>query len=222
MIIEVALTLIFGVIFLILLYSWSIKQSAGRVSNMKKCSEDIPSWLLLPEVEKVSERLLDASRKDMFEALSLFHNHVKYVISIMISVPAIVFGVVSLMPAMRPNLPAIALIAGLVLIAVSFVSLYSIRIIHKYYQVYVSALVFATIVHIKADYKRAHPWFIRTVQQAKKAQAIGVNNIVDFMEYRTKSSEDSYHYYKTVIYILSTVILLSGILLAFFYFISIS
>jgi len=78
------------------------------------------------------------------------------------------------------------------------VGLISIHIIKRYYEVYVSALVFATRLHVAKDYAEIHPWLKRTAKQAKL-----VDNSIEFLEFRAKSRKDTFALYRWIIIILS-------------------
>lgn len=124
---------------------------------MKTDSKDIPKWLVWPdELDSPDHNLLNESRKEMYTALSHFHNHVKYVIYIMISMPAAILLIMRFWPSEQPNL-ILYLIAGIILIFILPVGWISIIVIKRYYEVYVSSLVFATKAHIAVGYSQVHP-----------------------------------------------------------------
>ncbi|TET65351.1 hypothetical protein E3J49_01920 [Candidatus Bathyarchaeota archaeon] len=192
-----------------------------RKKHAENYPEDPPKWLTWQgEVEK-NDELLKSSRTEMFKALELFHNHVKYVISIMTSVPTVIFTVLALLrfvefPYINPN--TFLLIGAIILIAIVPINVWAIRIIKRYYEVYVSALIFATIVHssTKDKHHRAHPWLARTVRQAHKyTQEKGVDNIDRFVQVRTNSFKDSFISYTIIICIITGASLLIGLILLF-------
>lgn len=182
---------------------------------MEKNSQDIPRWLCWPEeVDPPETSLLNESRKELYEALSLFHSHVKYVIYIMITMPAVILAIIRLWPAAQPNMISYV-IAAIILVFVLPIGVVSILVIHKYYQVYVSALVFATRVHIAAGYKQLHPWLERTLKQAQDWK---VDSSLKFIERRTKSFRDTFMLYSLIIGILAGVSCVSGIIVLYFGF----
>ena len=162
---------------------------------MEPLSEEVSKLLSFPNDKEVkrTDKILEESRKEMYTALGLFHNHVKYVIYIMVSMPAAILVVMRLWKTDPP--PLVNLIAGAILILVLPVSLFSIRIIQRYYEVYVSALIFATRVHIAAGYTKGHPWLERTIQQIEKIveearnKRKTVKDCVKLVEIRAKSKQ---------------------------------
>jgi len=167
---------------------------------------NIPGWLQWPEKEKPKDGILDESRKEMYIALSLFHSHVKYVIYIMITIPAAILAIMRFWPGAKPQ-PEFYLVAGIILIIVLPIGFISIRIIQRYYEVYVSALVFTTRLHIARDYAKLHPWLDRTIEQAKC-----VNNNTEFLRMRAKSGKDTFALYRWIIMILSIASGFGGII----------
>jgi len=73
--------------------------------------EHIPEWLQWPKEEKPNDGILNESRKEMYSALSLFHSHVKYVIYIMITIPAAILAIMRFWPGTKPQ-PEFYLVAG--------------------------------------------------------------------------------------------------------------
>ncbi|UCD13185.1 MAG: hypothetical protein JSW60_06395 [Thermoplasmatales archaeon] len=178
---------------------------------MKKDLQDIPSWLSWPaEAKQPDLNFLNESRKDMFEALSLFHSHVKYVIYIMASIPTALLIIMRLWPSAQSD-QTMNLIAGIILVFVPVVGFVSIVVILRYYEVYVSALVFATRAHNALGYSQAHPWMERTIKQAQDWSS--VDNSHSFLRKRAKSLKDSFALYTIIISLLSLASLIAGIVL---------
>jgi len=170
---------------------------------------DIPTWLRW-DGEPPKLNLLNASRKEMYETLALFHNHVKYVIYIMITMPTIILAIIRLWPATELDLLVYA-VASVILMLACPICIISILVIHKYYQVYVSALIFATRTHIALGYK--HPWFERTIKQAKDWK---VKNSMEFLSKRAKSWRDTFILYSCIISVLAISSVACGIIVLYF------
>jgi len=174
----------------------------------------IPLWLQWSKEPKLQSNsdLLTESRQEMYEALKLFHNHVKYIIYILVSIIAAPLLIMRIIPSLN-DIHFFYIVVGLILALLPpILGILSIQIILKYYQVYISALVFMVRVHIGAGLTHAHPWIERTIQQA-----IDVSNKVEsskeFLKYRAKSKKDTFFYYKWIIRIISFTSLLCGIVL---------
>lgn len=176
---------------------------------MEKPSDYIQEWLSWPNGKEPTDDFLEACRKEMYTALSLFHSHVKYVIYIMVTMPAAILAIMRFWPSERPH-PVLYLIAASILIVILPVARISTHIIQKYYEVYVSALVFATRAHIAAGYQEGHPWLERTIKQAYDWRQ-DVNNAFEFLQKRTTNPEDSFDYYRRIINILSIACFVFGI-----------
>jgi hypothetical protein len=178
---------------------------------MKNTPQEIPSWLSWPNgVKKPDHNFINESRKEMYEALSLFHNHVKYVIYILVSMLGAIWIITQLWPSQESNI-VLYKIGGIILIFVPIVGAISVFVIYRYYQVYVSALVFATKVHIAVGYKNIHPWLERIINQAKEWPE--VKNSLDFIKKRAKSLTDTFVLYSIIIVLLSAAGLIFGIIL---------
>jgi len=173
---------------------------------------NIPKWLSWPEgVDLPTPEILNESRKEMYTALSLFHNHVKYVIYIIFGLAAAILAILRFWDSGQNNSIAYV-ISGIILICIFPVGILSINIIKRYYEVYISALVFATRTHISVNYTDVHPWIYRTINQAQKWQ--NVENSLSFLKARALSMEDSFALYRWIIIILSITSFICGVLLA--------
>lgn len=175
---------------------------------------DVPEWLKdkLPPLNAAKENLI-ASRTEMYKTLELYHIHVKYVITMMFTLLTALFAIVGLIGKLEQqviSLEGIRTMVGIFLCVVFLLGLVAIVIIRRYYEVYVSALVFAVRVHMAAEVMSCHPWFMRTVEQAKKWQS-KVDSDHAFLRWRSLSPHDSFCLYAVVIGILSLLSLIYGV-----------
>ncbi len=138
----------------------------------------IPRWLSrgVPRKAPASE-VLTASRTEMYQALQLFYSHVKYVITVMTSIVAATIAILGLTEKFGLSFfPVWREIAGRILcVAVPTSALFAIIVIYRYYDVYLSALLFATRLHLHPSVWRTqgrHPWFERAVRQACRWRSV--------------------------------------------------
>jgi len=128
-----------------------------------------PDWVQWPEgTPSPTPDDLELSRKEIYQAVTLFHDHVKYVIYILTSILAAPLLIMRLIPAPQ-TYTGFYLIGGSILLALlpPFTGVVSTQIIKRYYQVYVAALVHAVIVHVALGRENTHPWVGRTLSQAR-------------------------------------------------------
>lgn len=183
-----------------------LRMKQSKYGDVKKGSKYEPEWLTklkwlawnrVGPAEKTN--LLNESRKEMHDALRLYHAHVKYVIYIMISVPTAILIIMQFSSNGSPDPPFYIIAAGLLFLVLP-IGLISIRIIDMYYRVYVSALVFATRLHMAGDYRENHPWLERTVKQAETWWF--ANDASRFLIARVNSPEDTFVQYGRIIKII--------------------
>lgn len=171
-----------------------------------------PEWMRWPgdELPTSNDKLLKESREEMYNALSLFHTHVRSVIYIMLSVPAVIVIFLRFWNTEDPN-PLFYLLAGIFLVAMFFIGILAIFIINKYYKVYVSALIFTTRLHVAAGIWEIHTWLYRTVKQANNWD--DVKDADKFLKKRTRSITDTFSMYASIIVVISLASLACGIIL---------
>jgi len=174
---------------------------------------DIPSWLKngCPPMDQANEQLI-SSREEMFKALELYHTHVKHVIAILFSLLTALFAVLGFSSKLESDLLSKHQIINLVavfLITIFPIAIIAIGILKRYYEVYVSSLIFAVRLHLAVDWHRVHPWFDRTIEQARKWTSVASDE--DFLNRRTNSPKDTFFCYACIIRLLSVLSLISGI-----------
>ncbi len=134
----------------------------------------VPAWLTrgCPTAEP-DARMLEASRKEMYQALTLFYGHVRYVLTLILSIPLATFIILAL--ARRDGTTIFEpgflrwIAGGVLAIVVPAIAMPSIVVIFRYYEVYVSALLFATRLHLRArTLAGEHPWFQRAIGHASE------------------------------------------------------
>ena len=177
--------------------------------NQEEQKIDFKKW---PEdQQKPRMHHINKSRDEMFTALGQFHNHVKYVIYILISMPTLILVLIRFWPQGIKD-PIVYLIAGIILIISFPVGILSIKIIRMYYKVYVSCLIFATRLHAQVGYENIHPWFERMKEQAENefSKAKNFQHLVDL---RTESKNDTVMISRNIIMIIIIASLTVGIIL---------
>lgn len=179
-------------------------------------SAGMPAWLRWPAgLPKPEHVHLQSSRDEFYRALSLFHDHVKHVIYIMVSIPALILIFMRVYPGAEAN-PATIFIAAILLISLFFIKEKATTIIRRYYQVYLSALVFCTRVHEACEQISAHPWIERTISQAMTHP--DVRTSLEFLEVRADSKDDTFDLYRRIIGVICTLSLICGSVLLVFAF----
>jgi hypothetical protein len=107
-------------------------------------------------------QVLNATRKEMYDALALYHAHVRGVISLLLGLVTIVFALSGfLLKESAPSSDVITIVkasAPTILVAVLPVSLICIVLLGRYYKLYVAALVYAAKLH-HAEGIGDHLWF---------------------------------------------------------------
>lgn len=185
----------------------------SKVKTMVDAKHDaIPEWLKWPQNQPPPEsKLLAIARKEMYQALTLFHGHVKYVIYVLVSMIAAPLLIMRVWPASAAS-SEFHIVVGVLLTALPpLIGSKSNSIIQRYYEVYVSALVFAARAHIGANLHLAHPWIERTIQQAE-ATSDEVTDAQAFLKYRAKSKDDTFYHYRSIIQVVSYASLLAGVM----------
>lgn len=176
---------------------------------------DVPEWIKAraPAIDKAME-LIGPSRDEMYRALELYHTHVKHVMTIMFTLLTALIAVIGLSGKIGgQELPteAIRLLVGTFLIIVAPLGVCAVFILLRYYQVYVSALLFAVRVHWAAGLGSSHPWFVRTIIQTNKWSKVKCD--VQFLRRRAISPSDTFFLYAMMILLLSLLSVFSGIII---------
>jgi hypothetical protein len=150
------------------------------------------------------------ARDEMFRALQLFYDHVRYVITLLVTVPTAVFAVA----AVAKDLGAareFRWFAAIFLIAAPVVAYFAQQVIARYYEVYVSALIFAVRVHLRSPIKAHYPWFERTINQA--AEWKHVKNAQQFLAERRRSKKDTFFLYGCIIWAVAALCTVAAVAL---------
>lgn len=136
-------------------------QSTGSADKLITKSNDDNSKVDSPRMRSTPLRLalpsddtrgqyLSATRREMYDALALFHAHVKSVVSLMFGIMTAVMAVVGIVLERNdsPKLISVVLhVAPAILALIFLFGLVSIVSIGRYYRLYVEALAFAVILH---------------------------------------------------------------------------
>jgi hypothetical protein len=176
--------------------------------------DNIPEWLNggVPSEDQAKGQLVP-SRKEMYKALELYYTHVKYVITIMFSFLTALFAILGLSQKLGSDvfpLETIRVVVSVALITLFPLALLAILIILRYYEVYVSSLIFALRVHLGANMVSAHPWLVRTLKQAKTwIEDIKCDG--DFLRKRALSLKDTFFLYACVIILLGALSVFCGL-----------
>ncbi len=107
---------------------------------------------------------LSSARQEMYDALKLFHDHVKYSLRMMLTVFTVVFAILGLV--LRGSAPlsfdpkVILILGGLILVLTGPLGIISTYVISRYYELYVAALIYAAELH-EAEGLGSHVWFQR-------------------------------------------------------------
>lgn len=201
---------IFAGLYILAAISLTLFKSAFR--KKEECS-GVPSWLEEPAISRSeASSQLAASREEMYKALELYHSHVKHVISILFAFLAAISGILAFAPKVESILPQalVLIVVAILLIAVLPFGVIAQKILRRYYEVYVSALVFAVRIHMAVELHLAHSWFIRTIEKAHAA-----TSDMDFLMKRSKSIADTFFLYSLVLWFFSVVSVILGVLLLF-------
>jgi len=188
----------------------SNRPNTGRgIKNMKIKS-------VFPNSEEAVSDFLASTREEMFNALELFHNHVKYTVSLMFSLLTAVFATFgfsgsSNLQNMGISRELFQLIASAILFLLFPLSIISILIIGRYYKLYVSALVFAAEAHKSVGLGDNHLWF-REIYKHK--QRLGKHFSEDkLIAQRTYGWLHSWILYSILIGIIGLVGIFTGIMI---------
>jgi hypothetical protein len=167
----------------------------------------------IPDDANVQD-LLTPSRQEMYSTLQLFHAHVRYVITIILTLITAMFAILSL-----PEKLGSAIIIGpetmktvvawFFLFGIAPAAMIGIFIIWRYYLVYLSSLVFAARLHSRSPFRVAHPWFVRTINQVEEWS--GIKDDIGFIKRRAKSPSDTFMLYTYILLFFVGLSLLCGL-----------
>jgi hypothetical protein len=122
---------------------------ARPASSGSPARSPTPLRQALPD-DQARAQFLNATRREMYDALALFHAHVKGTIALMFSIITAVVAIVGV--AINRNTPPqiLSLVlngAPIILILIFPFSIISILVIGRYYKLYVAALFYASQTH---------------------------------------------------------------------------
>src|SRR5215208_747199 len=180
--------------------------------------------------QQATSNLLSSARKEMYDALRLFQDHVKHLLSLMFTVMAAVFAVLGLIIKEEApeliNPTIISVLGGLVLILLFPLGLFSTIIISRYYRLYVCALTYAADLHESVG-QGNHPWFKEAIKKRDDLfkEAIKERDNLEppdpdlflgkFIDKRTYGWPHSWRLYAILIGLVASTSLVVGILILF-------
>ena len=166
--------------------------------------------------ESAISSMLNASRQEMYNALSLFHTHVKHTVSLMLTIMTAVFAVLGFSlketSASPVLLSTFRIIGGILLISLFPLGLISILIIARYYKLYVAALLYASELHESVDLC-THAWFEHLKKDLKSVPENGGKEAL--LKKRTYGWPHSWILYSILIVVLSLLSLLGGFMVLY-------
>ena len=154
---------------------------------------------------------LTAARAEMYDALRLFQDHVKHLLSLMFTVLTAIFAILGfiikgeLPPGFDPTI--VALLGGSILVLMFFLGNISTIIISRYYRLYVSALIFAADLHESMGLP-SHRWFLDLTEERSSPDSPG-----RFVNNRAYGWPHSWRLYAILIWVLSNASLIGGALI---------
>ena len=164
--------------------------------------------------DQARSNFLSSARQEMYNALALFHAHVRHTLSLMFAIMAIIFGISGLGPGLtgaeQQMLGEFRLIGGIVLSLLLPLGIVSIFIIARYYKLYVAALVYAAELHESVSLA-SHVWFEDIRNKLKSLSDDEAKQ--KLVRERTYGWPHSWILYSLLIAILSTASLVSGIII---------
>lgn len=170
---------------------------------------------ILPDDEARSA-FLSSVRKEMYDALSLYHDHVKHSLSLMFAVLTAVFAILGFfMKGDAPAAPSPAIMrvfAGSVLVSLFPMGVISTIIISRYYKLYVAALVYAAELH-EAVGLGSHAWFEQIREYRSKLGETSSRG--DLIRKRTYGWPHSWLLYAILIWFIAVIGLFVGLLILF-------
>jgi len=164
--------------------------------------------------EMMSEDKLSISRKEMTVHLSLFFSHVKYTLTLMLSMFTSAIALLGYgLKEFGSNthfVPYLILASSIILIAVFFVSFYSKQLVERYYKLYISSYIYAARLHDRFAEEK-HPWFTDIMKRVKDIHA--PEAVSQFMHGKDVEDNHSWHYYQKFIANVGLLSLVIGVLM---------
>ena len=162
---------------------------------------------------KISEQL-KASRDEMYGAFGLFHAHVKYTTSLMVSFLTALIAIMVIAariggPTDLNNIKLFLLIGSLMFFLTYPIGHFSKKILTRYFRVYVAAMQFADILHKQYRFN-VHPWLITEGQEKYRIEK---NILSQALTDKVESSELSCSLYLRIIDVISIFSCLIGMIL---------
>ena len=115
--------------------------------------------------------LLNGSRRDMYAALSLYQTHVKYASTVVLSLVTVVAAIFSVLKATNHDVGrTIEVGAGVLLLVACAIGFLFVFVVTRYYNVYVSALLYAAQIHFAAG-MAGFRWFERILEDLHREYA---------------------------------------------------
>src|SRR6266851_4788646 len=157
---------------------------------------------------------LTSVRQDMYNALTLFHDHVKHTISLMFALLTAVFAILGF--ALSDRIPSanlifsFKLVGGIILSLLFPLGVVSILIIGRYYKLYVAALFYAAEIHQSVGLG-SHSWFVEVIDTMEPVRDHAQRKVL--INKRTYGWPHSWILYTILISVISIAGLLSGIIL---------
>lgn len=161
----------------------------------------------------ISEQL-KASRDEMYGAFDLFHSHVKYTTSLMVSFLTALIAIMVLAIRLGGLDDSIHiklfLLIGSLMFFLSFpIGYISKKILTRYFRVYVAAMHFANIIHKQYEFN-VHPWLIT---EGLGQYQIKKNTLSKMLTNKVQNSELSCSLYLRIIDVITAFSCLIGLIL---------
>lgn len=164
--------------------------------------------------DEAKSAFLSCTRQEMYQALSLFHSHVVYTLSVMFTLLTAVLAIFGFSGNALQNFGAtqgiVKWIGGVILVLIFPLGAVSIIIIGRYYKLYVAALIFSAEAH-ESEGIANHAWF---EDLDKYRKSLGENHSkAQLVRSRTYAWPHSWILYSILIGLISLAGLILGILL---------
>lgn len=159
---------------------------------------------------------LTSVRQDMYNALSLFHDHVKHTLQLMFTLLTAVFAVLGI--ALSDKVPSanlifsFKLVGGIILSLLFPLGIVSILIIGRYYKLYVAALFYAAEIHQRVELS-SHSWFLEVLDAMESVPDHAQRKLL--INKRTYGWPHSWILYTFLIGVISVAGLISGIIILY-------
>lgn len=179
----------------------------------------------MEDVAVMNEQDLAISRKEMTENLTLFFTHVKYTMTLMLTVFTAALAILGFgikeFNEQENFIPWLILAASFILIMVWVVGKYSESLVRRYYKLYVSSYVYAARVHDKHSVTN-HPWLSEIKSRVKDIYC--EKAVEQFIEGDADTDSHSWYYYRKIIRYVGGISLFVGVLmlLCFLWYLQVS